>query len=111
MDQQALSIRMQNWVELVRECNESPLTKAEWCAQQGICEKTFYYWQKKLRKQMGDLINEAEAQSQHALVQVPLQTQASFEAVAVLHKGDVAIELSNRVSLELLENMSRLFHA
>ena len=41
--------RLQNWVEVIRECQESGLSNKEFCAQRGISEKTYYYWLRKVR--------------------------------------------------------------
>ena len=42
-------LRLQNWTEIIRECQESGLTNKEFCAQRGISEKTYYYWLRKIR--------------------------------------------------------------
>ncbi len=42
-------LRLQNWMEIVRECQKSGLTNKEFCAQRGISEKTYYYWLRKIR--------------------------------------------------------------
>ena len=42
-------LRLQNWMEIIRECQESGLTNKEFCAQRGITEKTYYYWLRKVR--------------------------------------------------------------
>lgn len=44
--------RAQTWAMLIQECNNSGLTKREFCQQRGISEKSFYYWLRKLRTQM-----------------------------------------------------------
>lgn len=44
--------RAQNWAMVIRECNSSGLSNREFCRQRGIAEKTFYYWQRKLRRQI-----------------------------------------------------------
>ena len=41
----------QTWAMLIQECNNSGLTKREFCQQRGISEKS-YYWLRKLRNQM-----------------------------------------------------------
>ena len=41
--------RAQTWAMLIQECNNSGLTKREFCQQRGISEKSFYYWLRKLR--------------------------------------------------------------
>lgn len=50
MDQQVHDIRIENWKRLILEANASSLTKTEWCRQNDINPKTFYYWQRKLRR-------------------------------------------------------------
>ena len=42
-------VRLQNWIEIIRESQESGLTNKEFCAQRGISEKTYYYWLRKVR--------------------------------------------------------------
>ena len=44
--------RMQNWAVLIQECKASGLTNKEFCRQQGISEKSYYYWLRKLRNQV-----------------------------------------------------------
>ena len=47
--------RAQTWARLIQECNNSGLTKREFCQQRGISEKSFYYWLRKLRSQMAEV--------------------------------------------------------
>ena len=42
--------RLQEWAQIHRRCRESGLSNREFCRQNGIAEKTFYYWLKKLRE-------------------------------------------------------------
>ena len=46
--------RAQSWAMLIQECNNSGLTKREFCQQRGISEKSFYYWLRKLRSHMAE---------------------------------------------------------
>ena len=46
--------RAQTWAMLIQECNNSGLTKREFCQQRGISEKSFYYWLRKLRSEMAE---------------------------------------------------------
>ena len=41
--------RLQSWMEIIRECEESGLSNREFCFQRGISEKTYYYWLRKVR--------------------------------------------------------------
>ena len=44
--------RLQSWMEIIRECEESGLSNREYCFQRGISEKTYYYWLRKVRVQI-----------------------------------------------------------
>ena len=44
--------RAQHWAMVVQECAASGLSNREFCRQRGIGEKSFYYWQRKLRTQI-----------------------------------------------------------
>ena len=44
--------RAQQWEMVVQECAASGLSNREFCRQRGIPEKSFYYWQRKLRRQI-----------------------------------------------------------
>ena len=46
--------RAQNWAMFIQECNNSGLTKREFCQQHGISEKSFYYWLRMLRSHMAE---------------------------------------------------------
>lgn len=46
--------RAQTWAMLIQECNNSGLTKREFCQQRGISKKSFYYWLWKLRSHMAE---------------------------------------------------------
>ena len=46
--------RAQTWAMLIQECNNSGLTKREFCQQRGISEKSYYYWLRKFRSQMAE---------------------------------------------------------
>lgn len=43
-------LRLQNWTEVIRAKQESGLSNREFCAQNGITEKTYYYWLRKVRQ-------------------------------------------------------------
>lgn len=49
MDQKVNIIRTENWKRLIMEANRSVLSKSEWCRQNDINIKTFFYWQRKIR--------------------------------------------------------------
>ena len=41
--------RMDQWRQIIQKCQESGLSNKADCEQQGISEKTYYYWLRKVR--------------------------------------------------------------
>ena len=81
-------IRLAQWAEMVRQRNESGLTVTDWCKENGINLKTYYYRLKRMRQAV---CNEIE---QHDIV--PVEPTASAETTAEkieLSVGDVKISL------------------
>ena len=88
--------RAQTWAMLIQECNNSGLTKREFCQQRGISEKSFYYWLRKLRSQMAeaagpqlvqlDPVSTAEdmLQIQYQGAEIKLPAGVDIDAVAAL---------------------------
>ena len=88
--------RAQTWAMLIQECNNSGLTKREFCQQHGISEKSFYYWLRKLRSQMAEAsgpqlvqldpapVAEDMLQIQYRGAELKLPASVDIEAVAVL---------------------------
>ena len=48
--------RAQQWAMLIQECKGSGMTNKEFCIQRGVSEKSFYYWQRKLREQIVEAV-------------------------------------------------------
>ena len=44
--------RQIQWAAVIQEGRASGLTNKEYCNRHGLSEKSFYYWQKKLRTQI-----------------------------------------------------------
>ena len=88
--------RAQTWAMLIQECNNSGLTKREFCQQRGISEKSFYYWLRKLRSQMAEVTGpqlvqldsvpaaDDMLQIQYRGAELKLPTGVDIDAVAAL---------------------------
>lgn len=49
-------VRREEWTERVRQCSESGMTISEWCKQNSINSKTYYYHLKKLQMEICEQI-------------------------------------------------------
>ena len=43
-------VRIQEWMQLIRERNDSGMTIKAWCETKGLSENQYYYWLRKIRK-------------------------------------------------------------
>lgn len=126
MDKITHEIRLSNWKAVIEQCSLRPegQTVKQWLADNGINEKTYYYWQRRIRKEVFGQINLPQPAENPELASVsfaeipviPEQRQttmeASFHADAVIRTGNTTIGLSNSISDRLLDRiMGGLLHA
>ncbi|MDE5777552.1 MAG: hypothetical protein K2I10_03460 [Lachnospiraceae bacterium] len=109
MDQSTHEIRVREWSQNIQDCNASGLTKKEWCLQNHINEKSFYYWQRVIRREM------------LTTCQLPVTTDSSVKTTFVelpspKHSAPVSandhsavIRLDNGISIEISESASAAF--
>lgn len=43
-------VKLQHWLDVIRQCRASGMTNQEWCEQNGVSLKSYYYWLAKIRK-------------------------------------------------------------
>ena len=53
MDQTTHNIRRANWQEIINQCQnrKSNTTVKQWCLDNAINEKSYYYWLRKFRRE------------------------------------------------------------
>ncbi len=73
MDKITSDVRHKQWLDIIHACNASGLTRKAWCEQNDINIKTFYYWQRQLRR---------EAHDAH-MTTLPAEPEVTFAEVAL----------------------------
>ncbi|AHF09447.1 MULTISPECIES: IS66 family insertion sequence element accessory protein TnpA [Dehalobacter] len=68
--------RMAEWSERISSCRNSGISVKQWCQEQGIPEKTYYYWQRRVFQAL-------TAQQEPYFARVPVERQNSSQDVAV----------------------------
>ena len=112
MDQLTHNVRRTNWQGIITECQQRPanVTAKQWLAENGIKEKSYYYWLRKFRREAGEQMNlpavTASAELTFAEISFPVaappKTVERSAAVAVIHAGRIKLEVSNDISDSLL---------
>ena len=82
-------VRLAHWINVLRERNESGKSIRAWCQENEINQKTYHYWQRKLRETACEQVNELQGTRQTGLV--PL----GFAQVALREKQDELPELQS----------------
>ncbi|MEG0766336.1 MAG: hypothetical protein RR482_01350, partial [Clostridia bacterium] len=57
MDEHTQAYRINQWMGILKDCAQSGRQKKGDCKSHGINEKTFYYWQRRLRDQLSPALN------------------------------------------------------
>lgn len=127
MDKITQKVRCEQWTNIIKECLASGMNKTAWCRKHGISDKSFFYWQRRLREEA--YISTIESSSPPAVnkvgvpagptvdfveLRLPEQStvsSASFRPDVIIRKGSFSIELSNTASEELLSRIGGLLHA
>ena len=109
MDHITHEMRLANWRQIVEQCQARPRGQnaKEWLAANGINEKQYYYWQRRIREevycQMEGNLPAVGNNYTVSFAELPLQSLTgtgphSFRPDAVIRTSKVTIELSNSVS-------------
>ena len=83
------------WAEKIRCCRESGLTVSEWCSDNNINVKTYYYHLRKIRKKLCEQIA------------VPVMTVESTNPTVKLQIADVTSEITEGTSEQLITKLVR----
>lgn len=124
MDKITHKVRCEQWTKIIKECLASGMNKTAWCREHGISDKSFFYWQRRLREEA--YISTVESSSLPA-VSVPAETSVDFVELrlpeqstgssvtfrpdVIIRKDSFSLEISNTASAELLSRIGGFLHA
>ena len=94
----SMGIRHKAWRDMYESYLSSGKTVIEWCAENGISKKTFYYRLRQIRK---DVIETVESHDIVPITAVPEQ-QKNTDASIKIHGSGISIELPVGISPEVL---------
>lgn len=118
MDNTTMNVRLEHWTQLIQSCLSSGLSKKEWCEQNQIPPKTFYYWQRRVRQNALTLQPVSADNTAITEIQIPsipdgtgrqCQEQPYFQPDVIIRDRTLTIEISNTASKQLLSNIGQVF--
>ena len=110
-------VKLQYWLDVIRQCRASGLTNQAWCEEHNISLKSYYYWIAKIRKlALEDLPRKSygvhptagqttllpDSASEFAEISLPAEHAGHSDPAAVLHIGTITVEVFEDISSELL---------
>ncbi len=123
MDQCTREVRLQHWKNIISQCQLRPQgqTAKQWMDENGICEQTYYRWQRAIRQETYAEMTAAgrvpAAPSQDtdvSFVEVPMQKIPPVlapadrgTAPAVIRTATFTIEITDSISDRLLSAILR----
>ena len=88
-------IMEKEWAEKIQCCRESGLTVSEWCRENNINLKTYYYHLRKIRKKLCEQIA------------VPVMTVEDTNPTVKLRIADVTAEITDGTSEQMITAIIR----
>ena len=97
MDQITHDVRGSQWLEIITQCQNRPegTTAKQWMADNGISEKSYYYWLRKFRKQ-------ACSQMTETSTAISVGNEISFAEVSISPKHKIFIFLWNNYPSKII---------
>lgn len=83
------------WAKRIAECKNSGLHTQEWCDENGINIKTYYYWHKKIHK----MVSEQQA----AFFEVPVPSGNSGTLAATIRVGIMQADIYAGAEAEMIQ--------
>jgi len=108
--------RLNQWIEIIKECRSSGQKISEWCAEKDISTASYYYWLKLVRTAACESLPALNSGNQQI---VPVKMPASLTVAEskpaqqnsvshiILRVGAVTLELHNGAGTDLIENTLR----
>ena len=93
--QMATQVRLEHWAKVLRERKSSGLSIRRWCRENGVNEKTYYYWQRKLRESVCENLNGEvpEPLLPATFAQVRMPESETFGAKMVIRLNGAEVEI------------------
>ena len=94
--------KLTEWAGRVADCRNSGLTVKTWCKENGICEQTYYKWQKRLYEMA------LEQQEVRFAEVTPMQPMRSGTPAITVRIGSAEAEISNGADAATIEAVLRV---
>ena len=105
-------VRLHEWAAVIKEARESGLSVRQWCKTNNVTEQQYYYWLKKIRKNITDQMPFEEPQPENKTAFIPIEVTEpalpvkSTSKITII-KDDIHIEVQETINEDLMMNIVR----
>lgn len=107
----AKEVRLVNWAGILRERRDSGLSVRSYCLEQGINEKTYYYWQRRLRvaacNKLEQQTNAATHSEMTTFAALPMPNNRDNGSI-VIRLNEAEMEIHNGADLSTVNAVLRV---
>ena len=97
--------RLENWTARIMACRSSGMTVRAWCQENGLSEKTYYYWQRRLFQ----ALSEQQTAHETAFAEVtPLQPVCSGNVAVTVRIAGAEADIHSGADAATVETVLRL---
>lgn len=91
------------WAARIAECRNSGIPVNRWCKENGICEQTFYKWQRKLFA-----IAKTQQESQFAEVTPISAARVGSQTAVTIREGSITVDIHAGADRTTVETVLRI---
>ena len=91
------------WAERISACRNSGLNVKSWCKENGVCEQSYYKWQKKIFA-----MAKAQQELQFAEVTPIIPSNGSGQIALSIHASGIAADIHNGADPATVEAVLRI---
>ncbi|HEX3029732.1 MAG TPA: hypothetical protein VHT34_10615 [Clostridia bacterium] len=101
------------WTTRIKECRKSGMTVVAWCEQNNIGVKTYYYWMRKIKREVFESLS-SDTQTitgSNALVfskiNPPVNDQTESHGTVTIHLNGITVDVQDGASEMIIQNTLR----
>lgn len=99
--------RLEQWSRKIVACRSSGMTVRTWCQENGISEKTYYYWQQRLFQELANV----HPQSNGFVDVTPSRVESSGQIAVKIHIAGTEVDIYNGADTATLETVLRVLRS
>lgn len=85
--------KLEVWSKRVSDCRSSGMTVQQWCLENGVNSKSYYYWQRKLFEM-------TVAETAPVFVEMPVHNHCS--PAATISSGELSVDIHQGADSEII---------